>query len=93
MENVNEDRSFKFKNLCPYCNSDIVVKAEGWTQDDNGFWFADTLDVNCISEPDIDHPDYEDFINSHTYQPYEYWHPIVEKIKSFLYKNYRFTVD
>ena len=59
---VAEDKEFKFKGLCPYCNGDLTYRCNGWEQDEHGLWMADTFDVECSTEPDMDSEEWEDWM-------------------------------
>lgn len=78
--------------VCPYCGSKFLpVRFEGWTQDDDGTWKGDTVDITCSSIPDPESEEWEEWINQHTDMPYVYWMPVAERIKEYINSKYRFT--
>ncbi len=90
---VSQDKEFKFKKLCPYCHGDLTYTANGWEEDDNGLWMADSFDMDCSTEPDMDNEDdWNDWFNNHSEMPYVYQLPVDEKVKDFINKKYRFDV-
>jgi hypothetical protein len=90
---VKEDKEFKFKGLCPYCEGDLTYRANGWEQDENNLWKADSFDMDCSTEPDIDSDEWEDWFQQHSDMPYVYQLPVDEKVKAAINKNYRFLLD
>lgn len=89
---VSEDKEFKFKNLCPYCKGNLTYRCNGWEQDDNGLWMADSFDMECSTEPDMESDEWEDWMQQHSEMPYVYQFQVDEKVKDFINKKYRFDV-
>lgn len=90
---VPEDKEFKFKKLCPYCNGDLTYRCNGWEQDDNGLWMADSFDMECSSEPNMDEEDeWEEWMQQHSDMPYVNQLPVDEKVKRYINGKYRFDV-
>jgi len=90
---VPETKEFKFKGLCPYCKGDLTYTANGWEQDDNGLWTADSFDMECSTEPDMeDEDEWDDWFNNHSEMPYVYQLPVDERVKKFINSKYRFDV-
>lgn len=90
---VPEDKDFKFKKLCPYCNGDLTYRCNGWEQDDNGLWMADSFDIECSSEPDMeDEDEWEEWLQQHSDMPYVNQLPVDEKVKRYINGKYRFDV-
>lgn len=89
---VPEDKEFKFKKLCPYCKGDLTYRCNGWEQDDNGLWMADSFDVDCSTEPDMESEEWEDWMQQHSEMPYVYQLPVDERVKDFINKKYRFEM-
>lgn len=80
----------KFK--CPICGNKLTLEIGEWEQNDDGSWqAADSLYVSCVSEPDIESNDWNDWFNSHFSTPYIDWLPVQERLHSWLEKNYRFA--
>jgi len=92
-EIVKDDKPFKFKALCPYCKGDLTYVCNGWEEDDNGMWMADTFDVDCSNEPqDVETDEWEEWLNIHSDMPYERQLPVDMQVKEFINKRYRFDV-
>ena len=90
---VSQHKEFKFKKLCPYCKGDLTYTANGWVQDDNGLWMADSFDMDCSTEPDMEDDDeWNDWFNNHSEMPYFYQLPVDERVKEFINSKYRFDV-
>jgi len=90
---VPQDKEFKFKKLCPYCKGDLTYTANGWEQDDNGLYMADSFDIDCSTEPDMeDEDEWNDWFNNHSEMPYVHQLPVDERVKEFINSKYRFDV-
>ena len=90
---VPQDKEFKFKKLCPYCQGDLTYTANGWEQDDNGLWMADSFDMDCSTEPDMENEDeWNDWFNNHSDMPYVNQLPVDKRVKEFINSKYRFDV-
>lgn len=92
MKQITEDHEFRFPNRCPYCQGDLVLRAEGWEEDDHG-WVADQFDVVCSSDPGPDlHEEWREHLRSHSDMPYVYWHPVISAIKNEIAAEYRYIL-
>jgi hypothetical protein len=89
---VPEDKEFKFKGLCPYCQGDLTYRCNGWEQDENGLWMADSFDMECSTEPDMESEEWEDWMDNHSDMPYVHQLPVDERVKASINKHYRFDV-
>lgn len=90
---VREDMEFKFKELCPYCRGNLYYTCNGWEQDKNGLWMADSFDMNCSNEPDdMESDEWEEWLNNHSDMPYVIQLPVDTKVKAYVNKRYRFDV-
>lgn len=89
---VPEDKEFKFKGLCPYCQGDLTYRCNGWEQDENGLWMADSFDMECSTEPDMESEEWEDWMDNHSDMPYVHQLPVDERVKASINKRYRFDV-
>lgn len=90
---VPKDKEFKFKGLCPYCQGDLTYRCNGWEQDDNGLWMADSFDMDCSTEPDMEVEDeWNDWLYNHSEMPYVHQLPVDERVKKFINSKYRFDV-
>jgi hypothetical protein len=79
--------------LCPYCGAKLRASFDWWTQQDDGSWMAESVDVSCVEEPDIDEDDWEDFWGNHSQMPYVYWMPAQTAVLEWVNKTYRFEVS
>ena len=90
---VPEDHPFVFKKLCPYCKGNLTYVCNGWEQDDNGLWMADSFDMECSKEPNnVEAEEWEFWIQQHSEMPYVYQLPVDEKVKAFINRKYRFDL-
>lgn len=90
---VPEDKEFKFKKLCPYCQGDLTYTANGWEQDEDGLWMADSFDMECSSEPkDVLTEEWDEWLSQHSDMPYVNQLPVDEGVKNAINKKYRFEV-
>jgi len=93
MKIVSENKEFKFKGLCPYCNGDLTYRVNGWERQEDGTWKADSFDtVECSSEPNMDSKEWEDWMNQHSDMPYVYQLPVDERVKKWINERYRFDI-
>jgi hypothetical protein len=89
---VPEDKEFKFKGLCPYCQGDLTYRCNGWELDENGLWMADSFDMECSTEPDMESEEWEDWMDNHSDMPYVHQLPVDERVKASINKYYRFEL-
>lgn len=91
---VKEDKEFKFKKLCPYCNGNLTYICNGWEQaDEDGLYIADTFDVECSNEPkNTDSDEWNFWLQQHSDMPYVHQLPIDEQVKQFINERYRFKL-
>lgn len=89
---VDENKTFIFKNLCPYCSGDLTYHVNGWEQDDDGLWQADNIESECSNDPGIDSDTWEDWFQQHSDMPYANQLPVDEKVKSYINSKYRFKL-
>lgn len=89
---VKEDKEFKFKNLCPYCKGNLKYTANGWEEDENGLWMADSFDMECSTEPDIESEEWNDWFYNHSDMPYVNQLPVDLKVKKYIQSKFRFNI-
>lgn len=89
---VPEDKEFKFKALCPYCGGNLTYTANGWEEDDECRWMADSFDMQCSSEPDIESEEWEEWLRLHSDMPYSRQLPVDQRVKEWINKRYRFEL-
>lgn len=69
--------------VCPYCQRRLVATFTAWTQDDDGAWKADEIDLDCENGTNEDH----------CYMPYVYQMPVDEKCLKWVNENYSFDIE
>lgn len=81
--------------VCPICGAAVTVEIDEWEQLDDGSWVAGECGTHtsCITEPDADSSDYENWLSEHFNMPYVDWLPMDSKIKEWLDENYRFDLS
>ncbi|ACC81167.1 hypothetical protein [Nostoc punctiforme] len=77
---------------CPYCETKLHVQVHGWTEEDDG-WVADSIEMVCESEPDIDDDAWDDFNESHSEMPYVYLLPVQNTVQEWINNNFRFDME
>lgn len=76
---------------CPICGDKLTLEIEAWTTDYDGIKAdEDGVHVSCVSEPDLDDDNYEDWLDGHFIMPYVDWLPVTLKVYAWLEDNYRF---
>jgi len=93
MKIVSENKQFKFKGLCPYCGGNLTYVAFGWEQDENGLWAADSFDVECSTEPNMDSEEWEDWMQQHSDMPYVNQLPVDKAVEAWIKERYRFNLE
>lgn len=76
--------------VCPYCQGSLVASVSGCIESDSGKWLADSIDLDCVTEPDIeaDNGQWEAWITQHTYMPYVHWLPVDLKVQDWINRNF-----
>jgi hypothetical protein len=91
---VAEDGEFMFPKICPYCGGDLTYRPNGWEQDDEGLWMADSFDMDCSNEPSMDDEDeWEEWMRIHSDMPYVNQLPVDKAVKKWINKRFRFAVS
>jgi hypothetical protein len=84
--------------LCPYCGGKLAVSFSAWTQQNNGEWCADGVELDCTTEPELPEGVFEDdptsrwyeWLMQHSDMPYVYWLPATVEVEKWVNKTYRF---
>lgn len=79
--------------VCPYCEAKLTAQAEAWYERDDGTWGVEEIDLDCTAEPDIDSPEYREFVSEHTYMPYVFWLPVRERVQKWINKRFDFHIE
>lgn len=94
MPTVKSDRRFVVECACPYCGADLHAQAVAWEQRGNHTWQATELDVECSQLPHPEnHQEWKEFMNEHTQEVYERWHPLVDNILTHIQLKYSFDLE
>jgi len=97
MQTVATDATIELppKAKCPICGEKVVFEGTHcWERDDaDGTWYATEVSINCVTEPDIDSEDWEDWHNGHWNMPYVDWLPLTQAVLVWLKRNYRFVIE
>lgn len=80
---------------CPYCKATLTAWCTAWSEDptDSGRWEADTVEVECDAEPDIDGDDWPEWDARHSVMPYVHWLPMTRMVERWINRCFRFDVD
>lgn len=80
--------------VCPSCKKPLHVRPYETKQNDDGTWSSTLYDRYCESTVDIQEQSlYRGFVQSHineNSQPYIYWLPVDEKIRTWIDGTFRF---
>ncbi len=73
---------------CPICGKQVIVG-------NVTVWYPDTGEISeveyeCETEPDIDAPDYGDWLRGHWQTPYIDWLPYSERLRKRLNERFRY---
>lgn len=74
---------------CPICGSEIKFVEINEYETETGKVVDTGFHVGCITEPDFDDPDYDDWLNGHYSMPYVDWLPVEIIVYRWLSANYR----
>lgn len=78
---------------CPYCEAKLYAHCNAWSQEEDGTWIAEEMEVDCDSEPDIDSGKWKAWFREHSDMPYVHWLPVRNTIEAWINQNYRFNVE
>jgi len=84
--------------VCPYCGGTLSASFTAWTQEDDGSWSAEEIDLECDTMPDLaeDNPSsleaWDEWHARHSYMPYVYWLPVTVAVLRWINRRYRFRV-
>ncbi len=78
--------------VCPYCQDQMSAYFTGWTQNKDGTWRSDEIQLDCESEPDIDSDEWEDWERAHSVTPYVYQLPVEERVMAWVNQHFIFEV-
>jgi hypothetical protein len=93
MKTVPSKHRFSFsKPSCPYCGGKLVAEVDEWTQEADGSWAAQTLDITCMSEPDIDGDEWEGWWAGHSMDYCKDWHDLHDRLIAYLKRTTRFEM-
>lgn len=93
MTTVAHDKLFDVPGevaVCPYCGGKLFTQCNAWQESKDG-WIAESLDVDCETEPDIDGTKWEDWFAAHSEMPYIYMLPVTIRVEKWVNENFRFS--
>ncbi len=79
--------------VCPICGAKLVAQFQCWQERDDKTWEAAEIDLNCVTEPDIDSRQWWPWHRRHYAMPYVDWLPLDVKLLAWVNENYRFVMD
>ena len=85
--------------VCPYCGGKLVAQFSGWSQDDDGSWLADCVELECDTQPELDEDleggtdAWDEWVANHSVMPYVYWLPATMAVEKWINERYRFRMD
>ena len=90
---IDTDHVLPLKVPCPICGDRLTARFESWSMDPDGSWLADSLELQCVSEPSIDDAVWEDWHEWHFRTPYIDWLPVNEMVLAAVNKVFRFRMS
>lgn len=90
---VEKDKVFTVEKKCPYCGADLRGKATAWEKRSNHTWQATEIEMDCVTMPDFESDEYDEWIKVHTNMPYVYWHPVISDILCHIQLYYSFNIE
>lgn len=81
--------------VCPICNSHLQpAQVNCWEENDAGIWAAAEVEIDCVTEPEIDGPDWEAWFARHwRNMPQHYWQPVKDAVLKYINENFRFEME
>lgn len=76
--------------VCPICGAGVIVGDFDEWETETGAVTECGFHIDCISEPDFDDPDYDDWLNGHWSMPYVDWLPL--EVRLYRWFNARFRL-
>jgi hypothetical protein len=92
----------KSVGLCPYCDGEVglVAECQGWSLESDGTWSAESIDLSCKNEPELDETSgpqqldaWDEWLAAHSYMPYVFWLPLQLKVIEWINSKYRFSSE
>ena len=89
----NDDMPFAVPEsvaVCPICEAPIVIEeVQDWEELNGKIVMVPetTVTLTCTTEPDIDGPDWNDWMSEHFSMPYVDWLPLSVKVRDWLAYN------
>lgn len=83
--------AFRPPHKCPICGDGLTVEdIVGYARDEsNGLWMADSIVLECITQPSFSDDAFRDFMDDHYQMPYVDWLPIEMAVIDWLNRYYR----
>jgi hypothetical protein len=79
---------------CPICGAKLWANFEEWEATGrSNRWRCTMAKLNCETEPDIDDPDFDDWMNGHYQMPYVDWMPLEIEIARWINRRYWFGLN
>lgn len=77
--------------VCPICKAEVVLHSiDQLEQLRRGMWIASEVAIGCVTEPDIESEEWEDWMAAHYSMPYVDWLPLEVAILRWVRRRYRF---
>lgn len=86
------EKCLRIKTPCPICGGQLTVKCGDAWEEDNGDWIATEIDIDCLTEPDVESDEWIQWHNWHYRQPYVDWLPIELKVLQEFQRKFRFDI-
>lgn len=90
---IDSDHELPLKVPCPICGDRLTASFEQWSAEPDGSWVADSVLLQCVSEPPIDAAVWRDWHEWHYRTPYIDWLPVNEMVLQAVNKAFRFRMS
>jgi hypothetical protein len=95
MKNLDPHKWYEFPHdvaVCPICGAGVIVGDFDEWETETGRVTESGFHVDCVTEPDFDDPDYDDWFNSHWSMPYVDWLPLEIRLYKWFDQRYRLSL-
>ena len=70
---------------CPICGAPIVIEGIGECElGDDGRWQPSEVSITCSTGPDVDAPEWQEWLDHHFSMPYVDWLPLTGRVLRWL---------
>jgi hypothetical protein len=82
--------------VCPICGARLYASCDSWVEEgdeEEVIWKAESLNIDCETEPDIKSDEWEDWMAEHYSMPYVDWLPVECHIVEWVNKHFEWMLE